>query len=100
MQINPREVISAEKTAFDRATHRLTCRQGIAIRGQKFGCFLQFARPDQEIEVKKDKSILKDGKTTGKDGSALKNDHFDAFPIEMIQNPFKASLEQEIPRDV
>ena len=33
-------------------------------------------------------------------GPALQNDHFDAFPIETIQDPFKASLEQEIPRNV
>src|SRR5688572_12528306 len=100
MQINPREVISAQKTAFGPATHLLNPRQGIAIRDQEFGCSLQIVRPDQKIEVKEYESIHKDGEFAGKDGPALQDDHFDAFRIETIQYPFKASLEQEIPRNV
>ena len=93
-------VISAQKAAFDSATRRPIFRQGIAIRDQEFGCSLHIGRPDKEIEVKKYESILKNGEIAGKDRPALQNDHFDAFPIETIQDPFKASLEQEIPRNV
>src|SRR5688572_3143011 len=100
MQINLREVISAQKTEFEEVTHRLPLGQGIAVRHQEFGCSLEIPRPYQEIEVEKYESILKDGETTGKDGPALKNDKFDAFPSETIQDPFKASLEEEIPRNV